>query len=280
MTASTPEHGTSSVEPNSEVPKEATSCQPRRTNAVDTIIIDKSALFRAGLIHTLEKTRFRVVSEYSSVAAFSERAASEDAVVLIGLDRTSHDGIAGLTSLREDGRLGHLIILGEDLEEKEFDLVIGLRCDSYMLKHEITPEILLRSMELVMLGEEVFSRDFMQMLRQHWSGAAVAASGDCDIAGSNGRMRGDVLQIRPAVEPAQIEGRLSARETAILLRLMQGESNKHIARELDIAETTVKVHVKSVLRKIRVRNRTQAATWAWARSSQLGLATEQPREVA
>ena len=45
---------------------------------------------------------------------------------------------------------------------------------------------------------------------------------------------------------------------------MRGASNKHIARELQIAEATVKVHVKSVLRKIRVKNRTQAAMWAWS----------------
>ena len=43
---------------------------------------------------------------------------------------------------------------------------------------------------------------------------------------------------------------------------MLGESNKVIARKLEIAEATVKVHVKAILRKVRVRNRTQAAMWA------------------
>jgi two-component system nitrate/nitrite response regulator NarL len=45
---------------------------------------------------------------------------------------------------------------------------------------------------------------------------------------------------------------------------MEGESNKVIARKLDIAEATIKVHVKSILRKVRVQNRTQAALWATA----------------
>ena len=55
---------------------------------------------------------------------------------------------------------------------------------------------------------------------------------------------------------------LSEREEQILRDLVKGHPNKIIARKLDIAEATVKVHMKSVLRKIRVANRTQAAIWA------------------
>jgi two-component system nitrate/nitrite response regulator NarL len=57
---------------------------------------------------------------------------------------------------------------------------------------------------------------------------------------------------------------LSARETVILRCLMQGDSNKLIARRFDITEATVKVHVKAILRKIHAKNRTQAAIWAAA----------------
>ena len=52
---------------------------------------------------------------------------------------------------------------------------------------------------------------------------------------------------------------LSGHKTSIL---MQGEPNKIIARQFDITEATVKVHIKAILRKICVRNRTQAAVWA------------------
>ncbi len=57
---------------------------------------------------------------------------------------------------------------------------------------------------------------------------------------------------------------LSSRETDILSCLTNGISNKHIARKFGIAESTVKIHVKSILRKINVQNRTQAAIWALA----------------
>ena len=55
---------------------------------------------------------------------------------------------------------------------------------------------------------------------------------------------------------------LSFREAAILQALIDGAPNKLIAQNLNITEATVKVHVKAVLRKIRVKNRTQAAVWA------------------
>jgi two-component system nitrate/nitrite response regulator NarL len=72
---------------------------------------------------------------------------------------------------------------------------------------------------------------------------------------------------------------LSPREQSILRCLIEGDSNKRIARKIDIAESTVKVHVKAILRKIRVQNRTQAAIWAMnngslARSADKGTLPE------
>ena len=67
--------------------------------------------------------------------------------------------------------------------------------------------------------------------------------------------------------------RLSPREREMLTHLVAGHSNKAIARRLDIAESTVKVHLKSVLRKIRVENRTQAAIWALANLPEPGAAS-------
>ncbi len=58
--------------------------------------------------------------------------------------------------------------------------------------------------------------------------------------------------------------------------VLKGHANKMIARTLDIAEATVKVHLKSVLRKIRVANRTQAAIWALEN----GYGTERPASRA
>jgi two-component system nitrate/nitrite response regulator NarL len=53
----------------------------------------------------------------------------------------------------------------------------------------------------------------------------------------------------------------SEQETRILRNLVEGDSNKVIARKIRIAEATVKVHIKAILRKLRLHNRTQAAVW-------------------
>ena len=65
---------------------------------------------------------------------------------------------------------------------------------------------------------------------------------------------------------------LSSREESVLRCLIKGDSNKRIARKMDIAEATVKVHVKAILRKIRVQNRTQAAIWGMNNGSVIRLA--------
>jgi two-component system, NarL family, nitrate/nitrite response regulator NarL len=65
----------------------------------------------------------------------------------------------------------------------------------------------------------------------------------------------------PADEPHALK-QLSAREIAILERIVRGDSNKHVARFFNIAEPTVKAHVKAIFRKIGANNRTQAAIWA------------------
>jgi two-component system nitrate/nitrite response regulator NarL len=66
----------------------------------------------------------------------------------------------------------------------------------------------------------------------------------------------------PANDPAMLLNKLSDREAQILRCLTQGASNKVIARELGVAEATVKVHIKAILRKVKASNRTQAAMWA------------------
>jgi DNA-binding NarL/FixJ family response regulator len=68
--------------------------------------------------------------------------------------------------------------------------------------------------------------------------------------------------------------KLSLKETRILRRLISGDSNKTIERNCSIAEATVKVHVKPIPRKIRVRNRTQAAIWAINNPSSMVGTTE------
>ena len=120
-----------------------------------------------------------------------------------------------------------------DSLEIEFDEIAPL---SGILTYDLSADALVRSLLLIFAGERVFPHDL-----------------------ALGRKRAP-----PSSEHQSNDARLSPREREILSHLVAGDSNKLIARHLEIAEATVKVHLKSVQRKIRVENRTQAAIWALA----------------
>ena len=82
--------------------------------------------------------------------------------------------------------------------------------------------------------------------------AVITQTSRTVVSGDDGAKRSDSIQ------------QLSQRQRQILACLTRGESNKLIGRNCSIAEATVKVHLKAILRKIAVRNRTQAALWASA----------------
>ncbi|MBB3610681.1 response regulator transcription factor [Rhizobium sp. BK602] len=88
-----------------------------------------------------------------------------------------------------------------------------------------------------------------------------AGSGVFDVHEHDTRMAAAAVQVTKVANGVR---NLSPREKSILKLVMGGESNKQIARRLEITESTVKVHIKTILRKIDARNRTQAAIWAMA----------------
>jgi two-component system, NarL family, nitrate/nitrite response regulator NarL len=116
------------------------------------------------------------------------------------------------------------------------------------------PSALIKELELVVLGEPVISVSIMQRL----FGQGSMQTSDPTVAPI-------IVDQRQRPEPEDEAGpnpQLSGREAVILKALVQGAPNKVIAYRLCITEAIVKVHVKTILRKIRAKNRTQAAIWA------------------
>ncbi|WP_181832707.1 helix-turn-helix domain-containing protein [Bosea caraganae] len=105
---------------------------------------------------------------------------------------------------------------------------------------------LIKSLELVMLGESIFPSAILTRM--------------ADEHGLDIEIEDEIAVEEPPILHSSRS--LSAREMQILQCLVRGQSNKMIARNLDIVEATVKVHIKAILRKIHVQNRTQAAIWA------------------
>ncbi len=111
------------------------------------------------------------------------------------------------------------------------------------------PQILVKSLELIVLGERVFP-------------AAAILSAINDLADTLRQEHQPGMTEAPIKTHSPEERNLSGREEAILRLLTEGAPNKVIARKLGVAEATVKVHIKAILRKLRAQNRTQAAMWA------------------
>jgi two-component system nitrate/nitrite response regulator NarL len=229
----------------------------RRSDAT-AVIIDKSELGRIGLAHSLAESRFRVTASVSSLSEVSERLVSaKRCVALISLDTAAI--MMQFRPLSERGL--RLIVLADTFSPQEVIAAIEAGASGYLVKNAITAEALVKSMELALLGVAVIPQEYLKLLK-----SGMLQSGPIPAVLVQKTVPGDD-QPQPASDAAQADelSQISKRERTVLEVLMRGGSNKTIARELDIAEATVKVHVKSLLRKIGVVNRTQAAMWARGR---------------
>ena len=220
---------------------------------VRLLVVDDHPLFRRGLVALLEQDDRFVVLHEAADAGEALRCVFRDRPDLILLDNhlpgvRGVDAIAGFKEVAPDVKILMLTV-----SENEQDLSAALKAgaDGYLLK-TINSEDLSESILKVLEGKSVVSPEMTTKLV-----AAFRGRVDTPEAGSS-----------PEGEMAsQVDGleMLSAREREILTQIARGASNKAIARELDIAETTVKIHVQHILRKLNLSSRVQAAVYAAGR---------------
>jgi DNA-binding CsgD family transcriptional regulator len=127
----------------------------------------------------------------------------------------------------------------------------------------MTCAVFVKSIELVMMGETIYPPAFLSFVLDSGTNSFD------ETAPRDEREKAPPIATENAfiATESTIAPQLSPREKSILRCLVEGDSNKCIARKIDIAEATVKVHVKAILRKIRVQNRTQAAVWGMKNGS-------------
>ena len=128
--------------------------------------------------------------------------------------------------------------------------------DGYLAGDNVSADMLLKALDLVMSRAAVIPLALMGLMKDR-APEPLVIDVDREIDVSEHTTGQLALKIQDCSAIA-----LSKRGQLILWHLTQGAPNKQIARELAVAEATVKVHVKAILRKIRVTNRTQAAMWA------------------
>ena len=206
---------------------------------VTMLVCDPSQLFREGFKRLFQGEEFTVTMEAASLkeaVALAERVEPVDLVVT-EIAGAGGDGIAALRNIHDIWPEAKVVVLtSEGAGASLFDC-LNAGADGFLMK-DMSPSALRHSLQLVMLGERVFPTHL----------ALALAHGEVEA------------RLRPM--PPVARSGLSGRETQILRLLLNGCSNKAIARELQITEATVKVHLKGVLRKVKATNRTQAAIWA------------------
>lgn len=215
-------------------------------------ILGKYSLMREGISRVLQDKGFRTLPAFSSIDQLKAKSTPNKLLILIvhaGDD--FHLVMTDIGLLKEQYPDAHVAVVAEHYGLNEPALAFKAGAIGYLV-NAVSCDAFVKSIELLMLGEAIFPPAFPSpapaLKLRRPKGAPAVAQEDENAEGC--------MSLESAAAPL-----LSPRETAILLCLIDGDSNKSIARKIGITEATVKAHVKAILRKIRVQNRTQAAIW-------------------
>ena len=207
------------------------------TDPQSLLIVDDHPLFRKGVIQLIQAApEFRFVGEAAcgkEGLALARRLQPD--MILLDLNMKDMNGVEVLKTLKDEGHDARIIMLTVSDQAEDLMAALQAGADGYLLK-DMEPEELLARIKDALFGRMVISDSLNGLLAQALREETVAA----------GRSTSG----------------LTERERAILSCLAGGMSNKLIARELNIAEGTVKVHVKNLLKKLNFRSRVEAAVWA------------------
>jgi DNA-binding NarL/FixJ family response regulator len=228
-----------------------------RRRAFATALVGSSALFREGLARILCAANFRIVASASCVAdlGLGSRSQPHPALLIIDAGNKPSSAVQQIEVFKEQHVAGRIAVVADHVELSEIVSAFRAGVNAYLIKVS-SCDAFIKSLELVMLGETILPSAILPFISDYHSDHEN--SHETEVVGSYVENNRDIL---PEVLPSHTT-RLSARQRSILCCLIEGDSNKTIARKIDIAEATVKVHIKTILRKIGVHNRTQAAIWA------------------
>ncbi len=207
-------------------------------DTVRLITIDDHPLFRKGVADLIEMgDNLQLIGEAADGEAGVALAQQlHPDLILLDINMKGIDGVETLKRLRDAGIESRVVML--TVSDSEHSVVAALRAgaDGYLLK-DMEPDDLLDALDATVKGEFVISDNLKRYI-------------------------GKALKSEPEVADSFDSAGLTEREREILSHLALGQSNKVIAANLDITEGTVKVHVKNLLKKLKLRSRVEAAVWA------------------
>ena len=208
---------------------------------ISILLVDDHALFRSGIRSLLQRQAdFSVVGEAADGVEGIKRVQQlQPDVVLLDLNMSGMSGIESLQLMRQSSPKTAIIMLTVSEDAEDLTAALQAGACGYLIKN-IDADYLVRAIRRAAAGEPVVAE-------------AMTAKLVAQLQGGGSRR---------APEPASDFDRLTPREKDILACLARGESNKSIARRLELAESTVKIHVQNVLKKLKLSSRVQAAVFA------------------
>jgi len=205
------------------------------------LLIDDHALVRKGLEALLQSRNIEVAASVGSgQEGIDEASKIHPDVILLDINMPGMNGLETLKELRQRKIDSPVLMLTMSREEADLRAALQNGAQGYLLK-DMEPEELIPALEAVASGDNIVAKELVSSLTR-------------------------IVQSKNADEPEPSEespfADLTPRELEILSHIAEGQSNKAIARDLDISDGTVKLHVKSILRKLGMHSRVEAAVKA------------------
>ena len=225
------------------------------------LVVDDHTLFRRGLMALLARDeRVTVVAEAADAGeALRHAAQHQPDVVLLDNHLPGVHGIDALPQLLALQPAPKVLMLTVSEDADDLALALSRGASGYLLK-TVEGQDLIDAIEAVHRGESAVSPEMTSKLVAAYRHAVGGAPVGAPALPVEPEPATPAAPTAPAT-PHPLS-RLSPRERDILREIARGASNKEIARTLDIAETTVKIHVQHILRKLNLSSRVQAAVLA------------------
>lgn len=232
---------------------------------VPTVVVSQNLFLREGLLRILSATpRYRVVSVNSSAEERLPRPNGCPILYVFVTDRSPLDTTRIAALLEADLPLARIVVLDGSNDAGACREALRAGASAY-LHTSVEPDAFIKALDLIMVGGvTLIANEPSQMVILSAPGGDHKAADLSTSQRAEETLQWKELTLSSPLIPAHddVAQRLSLREGEILKCIVRGEPNKCIARQFEIAEATVKAHVKTILRKSGARNRTQAAMWA------------------
>ena len=200
------------------------------------LVVDDHSLFRDGIVSLLDAAGFDVVGQTGDgVTAVQEAARLRPELVLLDINMPEMSGLDALKEIKSASPETFVVILTASEDDASIADAIKSGADGYLLKHLNAPDFI-QLLEGLKKGEAAITRKTASFLMKQ-------------IA-------------QPIGKPKGQETPLSDREIEIIRLLAEGLSNKSISERLSLSENTIKYHLKNILQKLNVQNRTEAVMYA------------------